>query len=201
MPKQVHFPDYLMPVWQIASAPTNSTPVNLDLFSRSSFEHMAHDIIKTREPVLSDACDLSYLTEYSVDPLDKEEIARPQSYVLQPVFETFEVTAAIRGFVVAVFRWDTYFSNILGNQVQGVTVVIDDRCGDVFTYEIKGPSSTFMGQDDLHDPNYDGMCYSIEFAEFTRYNGSSHQGNGTRTYDALFQDTSTGHCKVSHALL
>jgi len=102
---QVHFADYHLPVWQMARAPTNASVVNLDLFTRSSFEHRANDVVETREAILSDVCDYSYLTEYSVtkNEDDKTVEAHPQSYILQPVFETLESDAPIRGFIGAVF--------------------------------------------------------------------------------------------------
>jgi len=102
-PGDVHIPGYYLPVWQIAHAPTNASIVNLDLLTRPSFEHTAHDVLETRESILSGVGDFSYLTEYSVVDEDDESRIDPQSYILQPVFESMESDAPIRGFIGAVF--------------------------------------------------------------------------------------------------
>ena len=75
-------------------------------------------------------------------------------------------------------------------------VVVDDQCGDIFTYKIDGASSVYLGQGDLHDSSFDDMRYSVDFARFARYEGPDHPVNGTETYTEMFADTSKGHCKV-----
>jgi len=83
-----------------------------------------------------------------------------------------------------------------------VVVVVDDQCGKVFTLLVKGSGSTFLGPNDLHDPNYDDMEYLIEFAKFAGYTGSSHEHDGNSksgdyelTSEELFADTANGHCR------
>jgi hypothetical protein len=53
-PGQMHVGDYYLPVWQIATAPSNATIVNFDLMTRSSFEHTLVDVIESRKGILSD---------------------------------------------------------------------------------------------------------------------------------------------------
>jgi hypothetical protein len=101
-----------------------------------------------------------------------------QSIHIQPVFESFESDAAVVGFVVAVFPWHSYFDNILPNGTIGVTVVIDDQCGAVFTYEINGANSHFLGRHDLHENGYSSNMYSIDFATFSQYGGEHAPVNG-----------------------
>ena len=138
-PGQVHVEDYYLPVWQMAGAPVNASIVNLDLLTRSSFEHTMIDVLQNTKGILSDICTFSYLTEHSVDVTDikeREEQAEdkphPQSYILEPVYDTFEEDGQVVGFVIAVFPWNGYFRNVLPNDVD-VTLVVDDRCGDIHT--------------------------------------------------------------------
>jgi hypothetical protein len=56
---EVHVPGYYLPVWQTASAPINASIVNLDLLTRSSYEHVMIDVEAERHAILSDICDFS----------------------------------------------------------------------------------------------------------------------------------------------
>jgi class 3 adenylate cyclase len=208
---QIHFPDIHLPVWQITQAPVNASIVNLDLVTSSSFEHTMVDVIEGREGVLSDISDFSYLTEYSYEVDDGQE-AHPQSYILEPVFESFDEGAEVVAFVIAVFPWNNYFRNIFPDTVRGVEVVVDDRCGDTHTFRIDGIDTDYVASGDEHDPKYDRHKYSIEFAEFARFEGS-HPTNGSVTYGGAdlsgsqtyeeafgmtytekYTDSSKGHC-------
>jgi hypothetical protein len=60
---QIHVDGYILPIWQIAGAPRNASIVNLDLMTRSSFEHTMFDVIQQREGILSDVCNFNYRTE------------------------------------------------------------------------------------------------------------------------------------------
>jgi len=100
------------------------------------------DVIELQEGILSDVCNFKYLTENSVER--DETVFNLQSYALEPVLEKFDSDAVVVGFIVAVFPWNTYFENILPEGTAGVTVVIDDQCGDVFTHVINGANCIFL---------------------------------------------------------
>jgi class 3 adenylate cyclase len=190
---QIHVDGYILPIWQIAGAPRNASIVNLDLMTRSSFEHTMFDVIQQREGILSDVCNFNYLTENSVE---RDEELSVQSYMLEPVFESFDENANVVGFIAAVFGWNNFFKNILPDAVDGLIIVIDDKCGDIFTYEIKGADAVFLGKDDRHDSAYDSSKYSIDFATAHRATASHPDVNGT-SFTEHFEDTSKGHCKYT----
>jgi len=189
---EIHVDGYFLPVWQMAGAPVNASIINLDLLTRSSFEHAMVDVIEQREGTLSYVSDFNYLTENSVEGDNGFHI---QSYVLEPVFESFDSDATVVGFIVAVLPWNTYFENVIPEGTKGVNIVIDDQCGDVFTYEINGANSTFLGSGDLHETAYDSNVYSIDFATFARYEGSPHPSVNGSSYNDYFKGTNDGHCK------
>ena len=206
-PGQVHVDEYFLPVWQMAGAPVNASIVNLDLLTRSSFEHTMIDVLQNTKGILSDICDFSYLTEdlIGVNAEDEGE-PHPQSYILEPVYDSFDDDAEVVGFVIGVFPWNGYFRNVLPDDID-VTLVIDDRCGDVHTYEINGPEAFYVGDGDLHPTAEAHLKYSVEFATFARHQEGAHpnryhQLNGTvsfeekfgSTYSEMFEDTSMGHC-------
>ena len=179
---------YFLPVWQMAGAPVNASIINLDLTTRSSFEHTMADAIEQREGVLSYASDFNYLTENSLDQNIGFHI---QSYFLEPVFETFENDAEVVAFVIAVFPWNRYFKNVLP---EDVTIVIDNQCGDIFTYQIVEEDAAFIGSGDLHDPDYDSNVYSTDFAAISQYTGHPQLSVNGTSYTERFKETSKGRC-------
>mmetsp|Transcript_117760 Transcript_117760/g.175888 ORF Transcript_117760/g.175888 Transcript_117760/m.175888 type:complete len:1128 (+) Transcript_117760:68-3451(+) len=208
---QVHLADYHLPIWQIAQAPVNASVVNLDLTTRSSFEHTAIDVMQDRQGILSDICDFTYLTQYSFEVDAGGAEVHPQSYILEPVFDSFEDDARVVAFIIAIFPWNNYFRNILPDSIRGVDVVVDDRCGDVHTYRIDGSEVEYRGIGDRHEIGA-GLSNDIEFSEFARFQGShptdgsvEYEGadlsDGTTYEDAFgesytekFIDNSNGHC-------
>lgn len=215
---QLHYPGYHLPLWQITGAPINSSVVNMDLFTKSSFEHASADVIEIREGILSDICDFSYLTEYSYELFD-DELAHPQSYILEPIYDSFVEGANVSAFVVAILPWNNFFKNIFPENVEGVHVVIDDKCGDIHTYLLNGPKSTYVGFGDRHDPTYNYLRHSSDFAVDFRFHGS-HPTDGSvtfeganltetgqtyeeafgQTYSDRYRDTSKGHCEYELAV-
>jgi hypothetical protein len=53
----------------------------------------------------------------------------------------------------------TSFENLLAQNlpvgVNGIVCVIKDACGTDISFEINGPSVTYLGSDDFHDPKFD----------------------------------------------
>jgi hypothetical protein len=100
----------------------------------------------------------------------------PRYFLLAPIYPTLDVNAHeqdnIVGFLVAVIPWDRYFSNLLPGSITGMIVVLNDTCGDHFTYWIDGLTATFLGHGDLHDSKFDYLEVATEFALFLHHNFS-----------------------------
>jgi hypothetical protein len=160
-PGTIQLQDNILPVWQMAGAPINASIVNMNLLSSASFEHTMVDVLIQRHGILSEIDDFSYLTGYSTALSSQEhkdnnkEIDYQQSYMLEPVFESFEDDAAIVGFVIAIFPWKTYFRDVLPPEIE-MTLVIKDRCGHTKSWEICGPE-VFYRQQSLNLPNMHGI--------------------------------------------
>jgi hypothetical protein len=42
-----------------------------------------------------------------------------------------------------LFAWDSYFTNVLPEGVNGMVVVLHSTCGDHYTYQLDGPDAIF----------------------------------------------------------
>ena len=51
--------------------------------------------------------------------------------------------------------WKTYFRQILPSNTFGVHVILQNTCGQSYTYQVDGGEATFIGHGDLHDTKYD----------------------------------------------
>jgi class 3 adenylate cyclase/ferritin-like metal-binding protein YciE len=156
-----------VPLWQIGSAPTNASIVMMDLHTHPSFERMIHDVLEVKHTLLSEVLDLDFLLDSSMP--DHGQQAR--SYVLTPVFETFDDDAAVVGFLIAVLLWRDYFTHELPYGTNGFVVDAKDTCGSEFTYTINGPEAHYDGRGGLQDPKFEYIRQSSAFAESIRYDG------------------------------
>jgi hypothetical protein len=87
----------------------------------------------------------------------------PMSSLFIPIFESFDTTRKPTALVYSVFRWATYFEDLLPEDTPGVVVVLENTCDGPFTYKVVGEQAEYKGQGDLHDPVFDHMVRSVTF--------------------------------------
>jgi hypothetical protein len=166
-------PGHYAPVWEQAPAPHDPSIVNFDLLSHPVFNRVYHGMWETRLPVMSEVTDLNFFYGGAV----RDDVDHPHSFLLHPVYPYFSEDFSyavddLVGFVVAILPWDSYFTNILPEGVDGMVVVLHDTCGDHYTYQLDGPKAIFLGEGDLHDTRYDYLEVDTEFASFLQHNFS-----------------------------
>jgi class 3 adenylate cyclase len=162
-------PEVFVPLWQIGRAPTNSSIVMMDLNTHPSFKRMFSDVLDIEHVLLSEVVDLDFLIEFSTGTDDRGK--QPRSYILTPVFGSFQDDATVVGFVIAVLPWKTFFSDIFPEGTDGLVVDVKDSCGSRFTYSMFGPRAEYFGQGALPDPKFEYIRQSSSFAENARYGG------------------------------
>jgi CHASE domain/Adenylate and Guanylate cyclase catalytic domain len=164
------------PVWQQAPAPRkDKSIVNFDLLSHPVIAQLIHGAREAQQAVLSQATPLKFLYGGAVT----DEYDHPHSILLIPIYPSLKKDHHdpddMVGLLAAVVSWDTYFSNILHKDNDGLVVVLHNACGEHFTYRIDGPEAIFLGQGDHHDPLYNGLEIRTPFAPFLKLNHSSSQ--------------------------
>jgi hypothetical protein len=156
--------DDYCPLWQESEAPNDTSIVNFNLLSHDIFARVFDLMRDTKGPVLSEVFHPSTLLGEGVRLQTEDDTFHPESILAQPVFDDFsEATRKVVGTVIAVIPWDSYFNNLLHDGANGIMCVLRDTCGDVFTYQIDGPKSTYLGEGDLHNTDYDEMEYIVSF--------------------------------------
>jgi hypothetical protein len=68
----------------------------------------------------------------------------PHSLFVQPVFDdVHDETSDMVGLLNSVVSWDTFLSNLLPDDVRGITAVLTSTCGQSYTYELNGRKVSF----------------------------------------------------------
>lgn len=65
-----------------------------------------------------------------------------------------------------MFHRQSFLEGILPPNSYGIDVVIENTCGQVFTFKILGKEAEWVGKDDLHDADFDFMVRSAIFGQY-----------------------------------
>jgi CHASE domain len=153
------------PVWQQSPPPRHDPSiVNFNLLAHPPLARAFHGMWETQQAVFSEAVAFDFLYGgASADVIC--------SVLLEPIYPTFDNhdNDDLVGFLAAVVSWDVFFSNILRNEPHGIVVVVQNSCGDNFTYQINGPQATFLGTKDMHHRNFGHLGVSAPFASFMQH--------------------------------
>lgn len=111
----------------------------------------------------------------------KDEL--PHAILFHPIrANPDDMESEVVAMIIAGIAWDNSLLNLLPKEIQGIYVVMDNTCGQAYTFLLNGPDATFLGDGDLHDASYDHMGKSLQFRP--------HEVH--REYDSV-----GGHCVYS----
>jgi hypothetical protein len=149
-----------LPFWQSSPVPDDYSVINFDMLQDSTIRQMVDEILGNKAIGISPVIGLEQLFDSFVSVSLNNSIgqAPPKSLFVQPVFDRLDgqrSDAEVVGFIFGAFEWDTVFENALqGEENEVITVVIENNCGSMFTYEVAANNVTFLGYGDFHDPSY-----------------------------------------------
>ena len=88
-----------------------------------------------------------------------------QTMMIFPVFDTHDHdTANIIGHLLVVVPWSIFFEGILLNDTPSMVVVVENTCGEVFSFEMIGRNAKFLAQEDSHDNAFEDMIHTDSWA-------------------------------------
>ena len=99
----------------------------------------------------------------------EEECLEPVSDLIYPIVDyprEIEIVNApgyperfpVKAFLAIQTYWRSHLRNILPRSSRGIVIVVSNTCGPQdFTYQIDGPSTTFLGFGDQHNPKYNSI--------------------------------------------
>lgn len=154
------------PIWQISPSVENRAAIMFDQMSTPPRRDAILELLQTGAPSLSATIDPS-----TDDLFQYADIKGSTSGVLAiffyPVFESLD-SPNIVGSLHVAFSWTVLFQRRLPPRSDGAVVVLENTCGQVFTFKTIGKEIRFMGIGDLHDTNFDSLEVTSAYDDFRR---------------------------------
>jgi hypothetical protein len=191
------------PVWQTSPPPPPSmtTVINTDLMSIDSFHLLFESFLggqATPTFAISHAMPTSlYPTiDFGNEPGPKNSSSSlspptstsydleqpPSSFLFRPIFSAYAHEGEIQGFAMAVLSWQDFFSNLLPDEIQGITCVLRNPCNEQsYTFQLHGRTATFLGDFDLHENEYEHFTKRTFLTETASYGVVFNESNGGTT--------------------
>ena len=176
------------PIWQ--TSPIVNTVINLNLYN-ASFQPELTLCKESGKAVFGsfltgppgDMNSTNFITRYYAGYLSTaaQEIRSyegdPFSVLALPIYGSYEKndtkTVAV---LSAVVQWAAYFRNVLPEQANGLTLVLNNECNGPWTYTVDGSKVTFIGQGDFHDPKFNKYVQSASFSNLTMLQDGTEYG-------------------------
>lgn len=73
-------------------------------------------------------------------------------------------------------RWGAYFAGVLPEGVDNIIAVLENSSGQVYTYEISGKRDTYLGEGDVHEPQYGGLKVTSQFVSYKNRTATEEAG-------------------------
>ena len=73
------------------------------------------------------------------------------------VFDGFGPDKTVAAVLNCNIYWRSYFDGLLPPGSNGIIVILENTCGQKYTYEVNGIQSSFVGHGDLHSSRYDHL--------------------------------------------
>jgi hypothetical protein len=100
----------------------------------------------------------------------------PITNVYVPIFDSHGVERIPVGIVNAVIHWISFFTDVLPENVHGVTLVLESSCTEPYTFTVDGPKVIPIGMGDLHDSSFDYLEQSASMSDFSSFSDGSQLG-------------------------
>jgi signal transduction histidine kinase/CheY-like chemotaxis protein len=101
-------------------------------------------------------------------------------------------SSPVIGLLTVLFCWRDFIRDILPHsESNGIMVVFENQCNQTFTYEVDGPNAVFLGEGDLHDPQYSHMAKGTNVSDLAPYSPMGRFYTGVPLGDGLCPYTMT----------
>ena len=170
------------PLWQTHPVADNlSSWLNMDLLSVAKLKGL-HRALKTQKIVLEQVANIAPDTSQEPDPVSwpllaqaiqgnpdstfAEEPFSPMYYpLIQKPINGGEQSRVVVSVLMAAVYWRSCLGNILQSSETGIVAVIQNDCGQSFSYRIDGHQTLYLGEGDLHDNQFDHVRKNVKLSK------------------------------------
>jgi class 3 adenylate cyclase len=180
-----------LPTWQLTPATENI--INLNILSHPIFSEAASETIATSEATISRLENVDSLGQMSSvfftdyygclmqNHFGEQDVSyngQPLATMFFPVFSSFSTqTRQLVGVLSTLIDFEQLFSGALTEGSGGVLGVLDNNCGDIFSFEVNGQDAVYLGPEDFHNTDYGSFNQKYEFASTLFESASSVEVN------------------------
>lgn len=160
-------PGPFLPLWETFPVTNNLTTwVNMDLLAVKRMEAALKHAMEGKQPVVGGVLNFAPDSTSEPEPIQLDLLlkaimgphtayyAEPVSPVILPLQDNDQNVVAL---LVAMQYWRHSMEHVLSPASQGVVAVIENKCGQAFTYNVHGGNTTYMGKGDMHEKEFAGM--------------------------------------------
>jgi len=141
------------------------------------------EVVKGGKVTVQEKIDLSQYREESV-----EYLGDPHTFIVYPVFTSFDEDRQIAGVISANTYWRLLFANVLPQHDTGYLCILSNSFNQTLAYRVDGREATYIGEEDTHDERYEYLGQSVDINDFVRRRASVK----TRPYTMVPLNTEFG---------
>lgn len=158
-----------LPLWQTSPPPKNTGVVNYNMESNAEFSKAIDVALQNHEAILTQVTDINVILDDGPDEYS--------SLLVQPIHQdASDHESKVVGAIVASLSWDVFFTDLVREGNQGMVSVLTNTCGDSLTWKLQGGLASFLGEGDLHDPEYNEYEYVTKLTPFSQLNAETTPG-------------------------
>ena len=168
------------PIWQLAPAAPISPLINFNTLSHPSRVNELTALLVTGQILISSAADFKdslnpavanrkevmnlFLHRWKDGSFEYED--GPVSDVYIPIWDSNGKQKTLASVLTAYVYWQSFFTNVLPDNANGIIAVLENTCKQHFTYRIDGKNADYIGAGDLHNTKYDDMMVETGFGAY-----------------------------------
>lgn len=158
--------DVYWPMWTFSPPPFSYGAINWDYSSIPDYE----DIIKAaltlkNQTLYTRIRQYAIVMDVAITPEEHRKMHSPRlagireelphSILTYPILRIpDDQDSDIVALLVGGVAWDRKLMNLLPDEAQGVLVVVENDCGQQYTFKLNGPDAFYLGPSDKHEERY-----------------------------------------------
>lgn len=172
--------------WQFAPVAPFPTVVNYNTLSHPTRTAAVQALIEAPRVLVTEAWDYADVTnpktvgkkaalnlfiQHGGYDLETYEFG-PVSDLYVPIYDSQDDDKSIVAELTAYVYWQNYFEKILSKEDVGISVILENTCGQVYTYRVDGSVAKYIGQGMLHDREFDYLEVTTDYNSFLDFEGN-----------------------------
>jgi class 3 adenylate cyclase len=152
------------PVWQISPSTSGQNAIMFNQMSEPHRRNAIYSMLRSKLPVISETILSSNDSFYQLANVPAST-GGVHAMLFYPVFESTQ-SQQIVGSLAVDFSWNLLLGYDLSERSDGLIIVMESTCGQVYTFKVVGNAVELLGEGDLHDTTFDSLAVSLNFSDF-----------------------------------